>query len=432
MVNLRSIPLRPRQECVAGKQYYRCASPQFQGCCSVDACASNGCPDDDTSTTNGSGNTGSDTTGGARTSTTTTSRPTSTSTTSRATTSTRSSTTTSSPATVTVTNARLTTIVSTAPGGLVTTTTTSIPVNEQQPSSSSSILGPVLGAVFGLVGLGLVLGAIYFCCWRPRRKERRRRHMHNIYSKAGTQPYVSDLNDQEEGTDSSVKERGSGFWSIFSNKVYKPLRESKTRRLTTASEASWLNPPQPSPSATTTSPYSPDSIRQPPISPELDDTSTRANLTSRPIIRPTRLSELPGSSPELLSSSSPTPPPFYPAELPADEGATVKARALSPLPKSHKKDRIRALHHKPKTNDDGGGDEEEEESMKRQTLLISPTLPEHDRPLLPSSPMQAHHAPVKTRSDTQPIITINGMGIDLGTGTSMPSSLDGPKRGASP
>lgn len=31
--------------CPAGKQFWKCSIPNFQGCCSVDACANVGCPD---------------------------------------------------------------------------------------------------------------------------------------------------------------------------------------------------------------------------------------------------------------------------------------------------------------------------------------------------------------------------------------------------
>lgn len=196
------------------------------------------------------------------------------------------------------------------------------------------------------------------------------------------------------------------------DKNYKPLRDSKTRRLTTASEASWLNPPQPSPSAMTSLPYSPDSIRQPPVSPELDDTST--NIISKR--HKQRFSELPGSSPP-LSSLTPPPPPgcAYRAELPADEEVTVKAPPSLSSQKSPKKDKVRAIHNKTKTNDDVG---DEEDQGKRQTLLISPTLPEHDHPL--PSPTQAQMQ-AQARLETPPIITINGMGIDMGTGVSSSS-----------
>ncbi|KAF2019898.1 hypothetical protein BU24DRAFT_406510 [Aaosphaeria arxii CBS 175.79] len=43
--------LNKRVACPSGKLFYQCASPQYQGCCSVDACHSNGCPDDDQATT---------------------------------------------------------------------------------------------------------------------------------------------------------------------------------------------------------------------------------------------------------------------------------------------------------------------------------------------------------------------------------------------
>lgn len=40
--------------------------------------------------------------------------------------------------------------------------------------------------------------------------------MQNLYSKAGTQPFSPDLNDQEEGMERNVKKGDSGLWSIFS------------------------------------------------------------------------------------------------------------------------------------------------------------------------------------------------------------------------
>src|ERR1700760_2478411 len=34
-----------RQSCQAGQSYYVCATPAFRGCCSIDPCGGNGCPD---------------------------------------------------------------------------------------------------------------------------------------------------------------------------------------------------------------------------------------------------------------------------------------------------------------------------------------------------------------------------------------------------
>ncbi len=175
--------LLPRQDpsCPAGRLFYTCASPQFRGCCSIDACKNRGCPDEGEE---GGGSLSRPSTSRARVSPSASRTQSS----NERSTRTRGTASGTRPATVTVTESRATghlhaTTTTTpsdaeAAGATVTTTLLgSLPSDTPQSTSEStnkskSNAGPIAGGVVGVVAVLILLALLYACCWRPRRRRR--------------------------------------------------------------------------------------------------------------------------------------------------------------------------------------------------------------------------------------------------------------------
>ncbi|KAI9883718.1 MAG: hypothetical protein M1823_004522 [Watsoniomyces obsoletus] len=180
--------LVPRQSCPAGTSFYACGSPEFRGCCSVDACTARGCPDQGgrssprPSTSRAGNSSERSTRTRDRENASATNPP-------------RVPTSSGAPlATVTITESRvlgggratrtITPSNAAAAGATVTTTLlgagpSDIPQSGSGSSTKSkSKAGPIAGGAVGVVVLLAALAFLYFCCWRPRRRERRARKGH--------------------------------------------------------------------------------------------------------------------------------------------------------------------------------------------------------------------------------------------------------------
>lgn len=224
---MRLQPLEPRQNCPAGRQFYVCAAPHFKGCCSVDACANLGCPDEATEQDDDD-----------RSSTSSTSRPSQTAaTTSPSTQAVGSTAATPSPATVTsqaastltVTDSpshaslHTTTVTSIGSGGTVTQTVVETDAASTQladlaeiTSSSNSNVGYIVGPVVGVVVMLIALSLLYICCWRPRRARKKARLRHggsSVGSWGGSGDYTT-VKEEKRGLLFSVKSQYS-LWAVY-------------------------------------------------------------------------------------------------------------------------------------------------------------------------------------------------------------------------
>ena len=176
--------LGQRQECPAGKSFFVCWKPRFRGCCSVDACANEGCPDENDAIDIGDGSTETENADSAGESTSSSRGAFQASTSSQEQTTVSLPTEAPEPVALTSTDSippgsvHTTTVISMGSTGTVTKTTVETEAaNTQVAEVTSSSAGPNLGAVVGgVVGgavLLMVLSCLYLCFWRRRQTRKR-------------------------------------------------------------------------------------------------------------------------------------------------------------------------------------------------------------------------------------------------------------------
>lgn len=154
--------LREASDCKAGTQWWVCNSPQYRGCCSVDACHRGGCPDEP-----------------SRTITATPVDPTNTSSATQSTiTASPLASTTSSSAIIsssTATSVAGASKTTSYPSIVYSTLSPTLPVvfpTESAASGSTSHKGAIIGgSVAGAVALALIAVMLWYCC-RKRKNGR--------------------------------------------------------------------------------------------------------------------------------------------------------------------------------------------------------------------------------------------------------------------
>ncbi|PQE19860.1 hypothetical protein CJF31_00006367 [Rutstroemia sp. NJR-2017a BVV2] len=179
---------RDSQECNSGQQWYVCGANNFQGCCSVDACQLDNCPDDSTAAVGAATSTTTTTRTSSSTKTTSTSNSPNQTSSQKSTsnTPTLSKSTSNSPTATFAVQSTLQIISSSPSISQVTTVSqssrptanlasTTSPVASSVPKSSNNV--PIIvGSAAG--GVALILLAIMgFFCFRRRQKKKQNRQL---------------------------------------------------------------------------------------------------------------------------------------------------------------------------------------------------------------------------------------------------------------
>ncbi|CAD6451229.1 ff38a728-af88-4838-9d06-43d5c3e830fc [Sclerotinia trifoliorum] len=163
----QSLLIRDSRECATGQQWYVCTANNFQGCCSVNACAVSECPDSSTAAV-----------GASKSSTISPSTSSfSTETTSSTASTTSSQTTKSSQVTLQTPKPSTILLTTTISNSIITTQTSSssttiLADSTTHPSSNSTPI--IAGAIVGSIAL-ICFAVAAFCCFRFRQKKKQDR-----------------------------------------------------------------------------------------------------------------------------------------------------------------------------------------------------------------------------------------------------------------